>query len=59
MDGRETVVVLVVLLIAAFSLLWVVARVFLEPQTVEMLSQHMTVLELVVRSSLMVRARLF
>ena len=36
-DGWETVVVLVVLLVAALFLLWVVTRVLLEPQTVEML----------------------
>ena len=55
-DSGETVVVFVVLLVAALLLLWVVARVLLEPQTVEILFQHPTVLELVVGSSFMVRA---
>jgi len=59
MDGRETIVDLVVLFITALLLLWVVAYVLLKPQTVEMLFQHTTVFELVVGSSLMVRARLF
>jgi len=59
MDGRETVIDLVVLFITALLLLWVVVYVLLEPQTVEMLFQHTAVFELVVGSSLMVRAWLF
>jgi len=58
-NGREAIVILVAFLVVALLLLWVVACVPSEPQAVEMLFQHTTVLELVVGASLMVRARLF
>ena len=57
-DGGEAVVIFVVLLAASLLLLGVITRIFFEPLTVEMLSQHTTVLEFVVGAPLMVRARL-
>jgi len=50
-DGRETLVVFVVPLVTVLLFLLVV---LLEPQAVEVLLQHTTVLELVVCPSLMV-----
>jgi len=58
MDGREVVVVFVVPFVAALLFLLVITGVLPEPQAVEMLFQHATVLELVVGPSLMIRARL-